>query len=376
MINALRDRWAAIPRWGQLTLVILIVIFVPPLITVVERSTGFGLLTQVNRALIYVCLALGLNIVVGFAGLLDLGYAAFFAIGAYAFGVLTWPNLRIEASFFLAIWGCAAVAAAFGLLIGAPTLRLRGDYLAIVTLAFGEIIPKLVRNFDDITIRIGSWTLVENFNLTNGPLGMNPLGRPSFGFIESTLNLAPKTLDPGVNPTFWYFVIVILLVFVLFASNRLEFSRVGRAWKAIREDETAASFMGVNLTRAKLLAFGLGASFSGLAGAVFASMLNAIVPDMFQFQVSIFLLIIVILSGLGSVWGVLLGGLLISIFDGVFLAQILPALLPDSDVQSLRWVFFGFGLVAFMILRPQGLFGAAIKKRGAPALTVKERNAA
>ncbi|MBK8136967.1 MAG: branched-chain amino acid ABC transporter permease [Chloroflexi bacterium] len=205
---------------------------------------------------------------------------------------------------------------------------------------------------------------------------MNPLGRPSFSFIESTLNLAPKTLDPGVNPTFWYFVIVILLVFVLFASNRLEFSRVGRAWKAIREDETAASFMGVNLTRAKLLAFGLGASFSGLAGAVFASMLNAIVPDMFQFQVSIFLLIIVILSGLGSVWGVLLGGLLISIFDGVFLAQILPALLPDSDVQSLRWVFFGFGLVAFMILRPQGLFGAAIKKRGAPALTVKERNAA
>ncbi|MBK8137372.1 MAG: branched-chain amino acid ABC transporter permease [Chloroflexi bacterium] len=164
-------------------------------------------------------------------------------------------------------------------------------------------------------------------------------------------------------------MIVILLVFVLFASNRLEFSRVGRAWKAIREDETAASFMGVNLTRAKLLAFGLGASFSGLAGAVFASMLNAIVPDMFQFQVSIFLLIIVILSGLGSVWGC-------CVFDGVFLAQILPALLPDSDVQSLRWVFFGFGLVAFMILRPQGLFGAAIKKRGAPALTVKERNAA
>ncbi|MBK8136966.1 MAG: hypothetical protein IPK52_14240 [Chloroflexi bacterium] len=142
MINALRDRWAAIPRWGQLTLVILIVIFVPPLITVVERSTGFGLLTQVNRALIYVCLALGLNIVVGFAGLLDLGYAAFFAIGAYAFGVLTWPNLRIEASFFLAIWGCAAVAAAFGLLIGAPTLRLRGDYLAIVTPRFWRNHPQ------------------------------------------------------------------------------------------------------------------------------------------------------------------------------------------------------------------------------------------
>jgi branched-chain amino acid transport system permease protein len=134
--------------------------------------------------------------------------------------------------------------------------------------------------------------------------------------------------------------------------------------------------MGVNLVRAKLLAFALGASFSGLAGAVFASMLSAIVPDMFQFQVSIFLLIIVILSGVGSVWGVLLGGLLISIFDGVFLAQVLPRLLPDSDVQNLRWVFFGFGLVAFMILRPQGLFGATIKKRGeAPPLAVQDGSA-
>ena len=377
MFATLQNQWLRLPKWGRLLLILLVVIFVPPVVSMLERVTGFGLLTQVNRALIYVCLALGLNIVVGFAGLLDLGYAAFFAIGAYAFGVLTWPNLHIEASFFIAVWICAAVAAVFGMIIGAPTLRLRGDYLAIVTLAFGEIIPKLVRNFDDITINIFGWKPVENFNLTNGPLGMNPLGQPNFGFIEQSLNLPPRSRAPGVNPTFWFFVIVILLVFVMFASRRLEFSRVGRAWKAIREDETAAEFMGVNLVRAKLLAFALGASFSGLAGAVFASMLSAIVPDMFQFQVSIFLLIIVILSGVGSVWGVLLGGLLISIFDGVFLAQILPSLLPGRDIQNLRWVFFGFGLVAFMILRPQGLFGAVTKKRGeAPPLVAEEGGAA
>jgi branched-chain amino acid transport system permease protein len=377
MLATLRDQWLRLPKWARLLIILLVVIFVPPVVSLMERATGFGLLTQVNRALIYVCLALGLNIVVGFAGLLDLGYAAFFAIGAYAFGILTWPNHHIEASFFIALWLCAAVAAFFGMLIGAPTLRLRGDYLAIVTLAFGEIIPKLVRNFDDITINLFGWKPVENFNLTNGPLGMNPLGQPNFGFIEQTLNLPSRSLAPGVNPTFWYFVIVILLVFVLFASNRLEFSRVGRAWKAIREDETAAEFMGVNLVRAKLLAFALGASFSGLAGAVFASMLSIIVPDMFQFQVSIFLLIIVILSGVGSVWGVLLGGLLISIFDGVFLAQVLPSLLPDSDVQNLRWVFFGFGLVAFMILRPQGLFGAVTKRRGEapPLIAAKDGSA-
>lgn len=375
MLSSLLNWWFRLPKWTQLALVIGIVLIVPPIVTAAERATNFGLLGQVNRALIYVCLALGLNIVVGFTGLLDLGYAAFFAIGAYAFGVLTWPTLRIEASFFIAVWICAAVAAVFGLIIGAPTLRLRGDYLAIVTLAFGEIIPKLVRNFDDITINIFGWKPVEHFNLTNGPLGMNPLGKPNFALIENLFGLTPKSLDPGVNTTFWYFIIVILLVIVIFSANRLEFSRIGRAWKAIREDETAAEFMGVNLTRAKLLAFGLGASFSGLAGAVFASMLGLIVPDMFQFQVSIFLLIIVILSGLGSVWGVLIGGLLISIFDGVFLAQVLPSLLPNSDVQSLRWVFFGIGLVAFMIWRPQGLFGAAIKKRGTPALSVKGEGA-
>lgn len=357
MVERIRGFWSGLPRLAQLALVLAFIIIVPIISNEASRITGFGLLTQINRALIYVALALGLNIVVGYAGLLNLGYAAFFAIGAYVFGVLTWPTHRIEMSFFIAIWVCAGITALFGILIATPTLRLRGDYLAIVTLAFGEIVPTLVRNLDDVTIRIGSWTLVENFNLTNGPLGMNPLGKPDFTLIEQVGNLPPGSLAVGVNANFWYFAIVILVGFVLFASRRLEDSRIGRSWKAIREDETAAEFMGVNVVRSKLLAFGIGAAFSGMVGAVFASMLGLIVPDQFRFQVSIFLLIIVILSGLGSAWGVLIGGLIISTFDGVFLAQVLPQIFPNTDVQNLRWVFFGVGLIAFMLVRPQGLFG-------------------
>ncbi|MEO8611178.1 MAG: branched-chain amino acid ABC transporter permease [Chloroflexota bacterium] len=340
-MQSLSQSWSRLPRIVKWILIIAAIFITPFLIGVVENWTNFGLLTQVNRALIYVVLALGLNIVVGFSGLLDLGYAAFFAIGAYTFGILTWPTHGIEASFFIVIWICAAVAAFFGILVGTPTLRLRGDYLAIVTLAFGEIIPTVVRNLK---------------GLTNGSQGMTPLGKPSFGIFESAFNLAPGRLNVGVDPHFWFYVIVIMAALVLFTSIRLDNSRLGRAWKAIREDETAADFMGVDPIRTKLSAFAIGASFSGLAGGVFASMLGAIFPELFRFQVSIFLLIIVVLSGLGSVWGVLIGGLIISTFDGVFLAQVLPQLFPKIDIQSLRWVFFGVGLIVIMIFRPQGLF--------------------
>lgn len=367
MFETIRLRWSALPKSAQLAVLAAIIILTPPVMTALETTSNFGLLTQLNRALIYVCLALGLNIVVGFTGLLDLGYAAFFAIGAYVYGILTWPTLGLQYSFFIAIWICAAVAALFGMIVGAPTLRLRGDYLAIVTLAFGEIIPTLVRNLDKVTIKIGDWVLVEKFNLTNGAQGMTPLARPNFGAIEAALGLPPGQLNPGVSPTFWYFVIVLLVFVVLVASHRLEVSRIGRAWKAIREDETAAGFMGIDGVRTKLLAFAIGASFSGLAGAVFASMIGAIFPEMFRFQVSIFLLIIVILSGLGSIRGVLLGGVLITTFDGIFLAQMLPSWFPNTDVQNLRWVFFGIGLVIFMILRPQGLFSGEGKSKPKPS---------
>jgi len=363
MQEAVINTWANIPRLGRVVFILAAIIAAPYLIRVVETSTNFALLSQVNRALLFVVLALGLNIVVGFAGLLDLGYAAFFAIGAYSFGVFTWPNIGLEWSFFIAIWFCVVVAAVFGMLIGAPTLRLRGDYLAIVTLAFGEIIPILVRNLDDITIHIFGLELVTDFNLTNGPQGMNPLGRPNFSFFERVFGLDAGSLNFGFDPRFWYFMIVITAAIVLFSSYRLEHSRLGRAWKAIREDQTAADFMGVDPIRTKLQAFALGASFSGMAGVIFAAMLQAIFPELFRFQVSIFLLIIVILSGQGSVYGVLIGGLIISLFDGVFLAQILPEYLPKNvDIQSWRWVFFGAGMVIFMIFRPQGLFPPRVPK--------------
>jgi len=362
MINSIRTWWSRLPNAAQITLVAALVVLFPFVIDVAEsaiRAAGgnLALLTQVNRALIYVVLALGLNIVVGFAGMLDLGYAAFFAIGAYAFGILTYPSHGIQMSFFLALWVCAAIASFFGIVVGSPTLRLRGDYLAIVTLAFGEIIPTVVRNLDD---------------LTNGSQGLTPIGKPSFGVFEGLFGLEPGALNVGVDPHFWFYVIALLVALVLFCTLRLDNSRIGRAWKAIREDQTAADFMGVDPIRAKLSAFAIGASFSGLAGVVFASMLGAIFPDLFRFQVSIFLLIIVVFSGLGSVWGVLIGGLIISLFDGLFLAQILNQVLPSGS-ENLRWVFFGVGLIFFMIFRPQGLFPRKVKGR---VLTEEEAIAA
>ncbi|MDX1991314.1 MAG: branched-chain amino acid ABC transporter permease [bacterium] len=379
MLASLRAGWSRVPPLLKIAIIAGLIIILPPVESFVGEllsealGVNISLITQVNRALIFVVLALGLNIVVGFAGLLDLGYAAFFAIGAYAFGILTWPgpNIDLGTSFFIAILIAAAVAALFGMIVGAPTLRLRGDYLAIVTLAFGEIIPTLVRNLDEVTIRIGSWTIVEDLNLTNGNQAMNPLGKPDFSFVEQVFRLEQDRLSVGVNPVFWYYVIVVMVIFVLFAARRLENSRVGRAWRAIREDETAAGFMGVNVVNAKLLAFAIGASFSGLAGAVFASMLGLIEPGAFRFQTSIFLLIIVIISGLGSIYGVLIGGLLISLFDGVVIGQILPAAFRanseiQSSIQSLRWLFFGLGLVAFMLFRPQGLFPLEGRGRKVP----------
>ena len=214
----------------------------------------------VSDAMIYVLLALGLNIVVGWAGLLDLGYAAFFAIGAYAMGLLNSPVLGSPLyghgwSFWVCIWIAAIVSGTLGVMIGAPTLRVRGDYLAIITLAFGEIIPVAIRNLGDITIEIGGVKVVERLNLTGGENGVNPVGRPALPGV-----------DFDTDPISWYFLILIVGALTLFAMNRLRDSRLGRAWMAIREDETAADCMGVNPIKTKLLAFGLGASFSAFSG--------------------------------------------------------------------------------------------------------------
>jgi branched-chain amino acid transport system permease protein len=331
-----------------------------------DRALGLQTVHAVSDGMIYVLLALGLNIVVGYAGLLDLGYAAFFAIGAYAMGLLNSPVLGSPLyghpwSFWLCIWLAAAVSALLGVAIGAPTLRVRGDYLAIITLGFGEIIPVAIRNLGDITIDIGGWRPIERLNLTGGENGVNPVGRP---FL------------PGVpfetDPVPWYFLILVIGAGSLWAMSRLGDSRLGRAWMAIREDETAADCTGVNPVATKLLAFALGASFAGFAGSVYAAKLSAITPGAFEFQVSIMLLCMVVLGGAGSLRGVVLGAMLITLFDRVVLSQTTffvrwvgralgVPLLGSADLTLWRWFFFGLGLVLVMLLRPQGLAGRSLR---------------
>jgi len=346
-------------RWTALVAALLAYPFV-------DRALGFQTVHAVSDGMIYVLLALGLNIVVGYAGLLDLGYAAFFAIGAYAMGLLNSPVLGSPLygypwSFWVCIWIAAAVSALLGTAIGAPTLRVRGDYLAIITLGFGEIIPVAIRNLGDITLDIGGWRPIERLNLTGGENGVNPIGRPYL---------------PGVpfetDPVPWYFLILIIGAASLWAMNRLRDSRLGRAWMAIREDETAADCTGVNPISTKLLAFALGASFSGFAGSVYAAKLQAITPGAFEFQVSIMLLCMVVLGGAGSLKGVILGGMLITIFDRVALSQMTffvrwvgratgVQALAVADVTLWRWFFFGLGLVLVMLLKPEGLAGRRVR---------------
>jgi branched-chain amino acid transport system permease protein len=336
-----------------------LLLLVYPLVDSVFR---LGTLNDVTDVLVLVILSLGLNIVVGYAGLLDLGYAAFFAIGAYTTGVLTWPVHHIEWNFWIVIWCAVLVAAFFGILIGTPTLRLRGDYLAIVTLAFGEIVPVVIRNMGDFSLKVGPWQLLNHFNLTNGVQGLNPVGRPWIGNFEFSFNPLP-----------WYFLILVIGAIVIFTNLRLQNSRLGRAWMALREDETAADAIGVDPIRTKLLAFALGASFSGFAGAFYAAKLQAIFPELFQFNLSIMILCMVVLGGMGNIRGVIIGGMLIQLFDRVVLTQtthLAQALgralniapLATVDLGLWRWFFFGLTLVVVMVLRPEGLFPSAARR--------------
>src|SRR5215470_13750283 len=327
-----------------------------------DKTFKWGIVNDVTDVLVLVILALGLNIVVGYAGLLDLGYAAFFAIGAYTAGVLTWPAHHLEWNFWIVIWAAVIFAAFCGIIIGTPTLRLRGDYLAIVTLAFGEIVPVAIRNMGSVNIGIGPWRLLTDFNLTNGVQGLNPVGRPWIGGFEF-----------GFDPTPWYYLILMIAALVIFASARLQDSRLGRAWMALREDETAADFMGVDPVRTKLSAFAIGASFSGFAGAFYAAKLQAIFPELFKFNLSIMILCMVILGGMGNIKGVVIGGMLLQLFDRVVLTQttifarsvgealhISP--LATIDLSLWRWFFFGLTMVVVMVLKPEGLFPSAARR--------------
>jgi branched-chain amino acid transport system permease protein len=328
-----------------------------PLLAPLFGGSTLGIMLPV---LLFTLLALGLNIVVGYAGLLDLGYVAFFAIGAYTTAFLTSPAspLPFRTDFWLALVASWVVAAIFGVILGAPTLRLRGDYLAIVTLAFGEIVPRVFLNLED-------WT--------RGTRGMNPIGRPHLGPFEvgvTPLQLGPLELGAQVP---WYYIIIAVGALSIWAMLRLYDSRLGRAWVAMREDEIAAASMGIDLVQTKLLAFGLGASFAGFAGAMFASIFQYIAPSTFDFSISIIVLAMVILGGMGNIWGVLAGGLVVGVFDRGITAQLSVWLrdlglalglpwLAQVDLSRSRLLMFGLALVLMMLLRPEGLFPSARRR--------------
>jgi branched-chain amino acid transport system permease protein len=331
-----------------------------------DQLLRLGYMNEIIPVLVFILMALGLNIVVGYAGLLDLGYAAFFAIGAYTTGMLASNHFDINMSFWLAIWIAAAVAAIFGVLLGAPTLPLRGDYLALVTLGFGEIVPITIRNLDNVTIAIWGRNIFENVDLTGGTKGINPINRP---WLPGLGYFTPS------NPIPWYFLILVIMGVSIFFILRLRYSRLGRAWTAMREDELAAAAMGINLVNTKLLAFAMGAMFSGFAGAFYAAYISAIFPESFRFDVSVMLLCMVILGGMGNIIGVILGGLIIQFADRLFLpqlSQLVQQLIQSSGNEALREInfasdfrllLFGLTLVIMMLVRPEGLVPSERRRR-------------
>lgn len=273
-----------------------------------------------TTALIYVMLGLGLNIVVGLAGLLDLGYVAFYAVGAYSYALL---NYHFGLSFWLALPIGAALGAFFGILLGFPVLRLRGDYLAIVTLGFGEIIRIILENWNEFSF---------------GPSGIANIPRPGFLGIEFSLQGAT---------TFMYFLMIVLTLFTVFVVNRLQNSRIGRAWIALREDEIACQAMGIDKTKTKLTAFALGATWAGMVGVVFAAKTTFINPASFTVWESIIILCIVVLGGMGSVIGVVFGALIL-----ILLPEYLRAF------SEYRMLIFGAVLIIMMVFRPSGVISS------------------
>lgn len=335
-----RWRWMA---WGAVALLLLAL----PFIT--ETLLGRSWVRIIAVALLFVMLALGLNIVVGFAGLLDLGYIAFFAVGAYSYALLASPQFAVHWPFMVLLPLGAAIAAVFGILLGGPTLRLRGDYLAIVTLGFGEIIRVLLNNLN------------RPVNITNGPQGItliDPLQMGGFSLAQ-THSFAGLTFSPVHN---YYFVFLACAALSILLSLRLQDSRIGRAWVAIRDDELAASSMGINTRNIKLLAFAMGATFGGVAGGLFASFQGFISPESFQLIDSIMVLCMVVLGGMGNVAGVVLGAVLLTAlpealrYIGPLQQRWFGGVLVDP--ADLRMLLFGLALVLMMLLRPEGLWPA------------------
>jgi len=308
-----------------------------------------------NFAILYVLLALGLNIVVGFAGLLDLGYIAFYGIGAYVYALLASPHFNIHLPFWVILPVGAAVAALFGVALGAPTLKLRGDYLAIVTLGFGEIVRILLNN------------LSRPVNLTNGPQGIAGIDPFSFGGFDFSRQQSFLGFDFS-GPIKYYYLLLAVTVAVIVVNVRLQNSRIGRAWEAIREDEVAARAMGIDTRNLKLLAFAMGASFGGLAGGMFSAIQGFISPESFVLVESIMVVSMVVLGGMGNIWGVILGAVLLSFVPEILRWTVEPlqaALFGRQLVapEVIRMLIFGLALVLVMLYRPAGLLPSAVRRR-------------
>ena len=320
--------------------------------------------------IVFTMMAVGLNVVVGYAGLLDLGYVAFYAAGAYTsawfasqhFEQVTFhfgsvgitdqvPGIHLSIFLVLILAGC--FTALVGIVIGLPTLRLRGDYLAIVTLGFGEIVPQFVRNADSI----------KGFDLTHGAFGISPIDSPGFGeTLSDSVGLPVNYQQSTSRAELYFYTALILLLLTVFISVRLRDSRLGRAWVAIREDETAAAAMGVPLMRTKTWAYAIGAFFGGIAGAYYASFKGGAFPSDFFFNLSVFILCMVILGGMGSVWGAIVGGLFLSYLDQEGLAKI-GTEVGIEDVPKYNFGIYGLIIVLVMLFRPTGLIAERRHKR-------------
>jgi len=308
-----------------------------------------------NSAILFALLALGLNIVVGFAGLLDLGYIAFYAVGAYVYALLASPHFALHLPFWVILPLGAAVACMFGVLLGAPTLKLRGDYLAIVTLGFGEIVRIFLNN------------LSQPVNITNGPQGVyliDPFRIGSFSFAQE------QTVGGLVfsGPIKYYYLLILILLAIIVINLRLQDSRIGRAWEAIREDEIAARAMGINTRNMKLLAFAMGASFGGVSGGIFSAIQGFISPESFVLVESVMVLSMVVLGGMGNIWGVILGAVLLTFVPEVLRSTVQPVqeqlfgrMLIEPEV--IRMLLFGLALVLMMLFRPAGILPSALRKR-------------
>jgi branched-chain amino acid transport system permease protein len=339
-------------RWPLFALAAVLLATLP---FIVDAAAGQAWVRILNFAILYIFLALGLNIVVGMAGLLDLGFVAFYAVGAYLYALFASPHFGLHVSFFVMLPFCALLAGAFGALLGAPTLKLRGDYLAIVTLGFGEIIRIFLNNLN------------APINVTNGAQGITRIDPVAVGDVKFNATSHFLGIDFS-GPAKYYYLLLALAFFVIVVNLRLHHSRIGRAWQAIREDEVAARAIGIDTRNVKLLAFAMGASFGGIAGAVFSASQGFVSPESFSLIESIMILAMVVLGGMGHIPGVILGAVLLTVLPEALRYGIEPlqqALFGRSylDPESLRMLIFGLALVLVMRYRPAGLWPSPERRR-------------